>query len=69
MPMYNYRCPECGQRFEELLTVARRDEAICPRCGVKAEREWTGKCSFGAKYAGSHDERPAMCADCPHCGR
>ena len=68
MPLYSFRCPECGRRFEELLTVEHKDRVPCPDCGAKAEREWTGKCSFGAKYASSRGERPAECANCPMCG-
>ena len=39
MPLYSFRCPACGKRFEEILTVARKDEAVCPDCGRKAERQ------------------------------
>jgi putative FmdB family regulatory protein len=33
MPFYDYRCQDCDHTFEELLPIARRDEAVCPRCG------------------------------------
>lgn len=66
MPMYSFRCPSCGRRFEELLSVARKDEAVCPDCGAKAEREWTGKCAFGAKRAGGCS---GSCEHCPGCGK
>jgi putative FmdB family regulatory protein len=37
MPLYIYRCIECGTEFEAL---AGRDQAIrpCPRCGRDAPR-------------------------------
>ena len=66
MPMYTFRCPDCGKRFEELLTISQKDAVLCPDCGAKAERVWMGKCAFGAKRA---DERLPQCADCPMCGR
>ena len=65
MPLYSFRCPACGKRFEEILTVARKDEAVCPDCGRKAERVWNGKCNFGAKRSGGCR---GHCAGCSGCG-
>jgi putative FmdB family regulatory protein len=31
--MYQYLCSSCSYEFEELHTVAQRDEASCPKCG------------------------------------
>jgi putative FmdB family regulatory protein len=34
MPFYEYRCEECGESFEVLRPVTRRDDpAVCPNCG------------------------------------
>ena len=33
MPLYEYRCQCCGERFERLVrTTDGDDEIICPRC-------------------------------------
>ncbi|MFN7925961.1 MAG: zinc ribbon domain-containing protein [Bryobacteraceae bacterium] len=33
MPMYEYRCQECGDKFEQLRRMADADtNVICPRC-------------------------------------
>lgn len=33
MPMYEYMCMDCGERFEALRTTSERDESIaCPEC-------------------------------------
>lgn len=32
MPLYEYRCEECGHEFEEWKSMSRRDEADCPEC-------------------------------------
>lgn len=34
MPIYEYRCPKCGERFEKFIRSANaQQEAVCPRCG------------------------------------
>jgi putative FmdB family regulatory protein len=33
MPIYEYQCPECGERFSLLRPIRAMDEpAPCPRC-------------------------------------
>ncbi len=40
MPIYEYRCAECGKRFEKLVRRTEPDEAIrCPRCGATETRK------------------------------
>ncbi len=38
MPMYEYRCRSCGDRFEELVPSSSIDdsEVACPACGQHA---------------------------------
>ncbi len=36
MPIYEYRCPECGDEFEEL--VFGDDAPLCPKCGCDHTR-------------------------------
>jgi len=34
MPIYEYRCHECGEKFEKLIrSLASVQEICCPRCG------------------------------------
>ena len=34
MPMYEFRCRECGERFEELRNLSEPDSGVeCPKCG------------------------------------
>jgi putative FmdB family regulatory protein len=36
MPIYEYECPKCGERFELLGKMSDSDrEEKCPRCGVE----------------------------------
>lgn len=40
MPMYEYECQTCGQKFSQFVSLSKRDEAQeCPNCGqTKSER-------------------------------
>lgn len=34
MPIYEYVCKKCGERFERLvMTLSSQDDIICPYCG------------------------------------
>jgi len=34
MPIYEYRCKECGERFEKLVRFSTSTSEIkCPKCG------------------------------------
>jgi putative FmdB family regulatory protein len=36
MPIYEYRCEECGERFELFVrSLSRQFEPTCPKCGSK----------------------------------
>ena len=37
MPMYEFRCADCGAEFEELATAAEVEagEVPCPECGSR----------------------------------
>jgi putative FmdB family regulatory protein len=43
--IYEFEC-ECGNKFEKLLPVYRRDEGDCPKCGKRAKRLF----SMGTHY-------------------
>lgn len=36
MPIYEYLCPQCENKFEEIRTVARGRFARCPNCNRKS---------------------------------
>jgi putative FmdB family regulatory protein len=38
MPLYEYRCQECGLRFERIERVSELNDGICPECGEIAHR-------------------------------
>jgi putative FmdB family regulatory protein len=33
MPIYDYHCPQCEAKFEQLVSYSKADEVSCPHCG------------------------------------
>jgi len=50
MPIYEYRCKQCGEKFEAFRGINDKDdEVICPKCGVKKpHRTFASFFSFGS---------------------
>ena len=38
MPLYPYRCTQCGHRFEKIQSFSSEPEKSCPQCGGALER-------------------------------
>ncbi|MBI3287594.1 MAG: zinc ribbon domain-containing protein [Chloroflexi bacterium] len=38
MPLYEYECPTCGNRFELFRPVTDQRTEVCPQCGSSARR-------------------------------
>ena len=39
MPLYEYACAKCGEKFEVFATLAQKEQGLaprCPRCGSDA---------------------------------
>ena len=42
MPIYEYRCTKCDERFEEYLSTSTKPAPPCPKCGAESvERLWS----------------------------
>ena len=35
MPLFEYRCSVCQERFEELVSFSQSNDVECPKCGSK----------------------------------
>ena len=38
MPLYEYKCQECGLRFERIERASEIRDGVCPECGEIAHR-------------------------------
>lgn len=68
MPVYDYKCAQCGHRFELLRSISRRDEAACPRCGGAVMRVYEGKWAMGRPSAAGGCSCGGNCKGCSGCG-
>lgn len=69
MPIYEYKCPVCGHKFEVLTSISKRDEVKCEKCGAAVSRVYQGKCAFGAGVGGGSGSCGGNCAGCAGCGQ
>lgn len=51
MPIYEYRCPECGHEFERIMKFNATPPA-CPECGVAEVEKKVSQTSFQLKGTG-----------------
>jgi len=52
MPIYEYRCEECGHQEEHLQKVSERPLSKCPACGKKAYKKLLSAAGFQLKGSG-----------------
>ncbi len=71
MPIFEYECPGCGERFEELVRSPAAEAAVaCPKCGEKrVEKRVSGFATAGGageKGQASHSSCSGSCSH-HHC--
>jgi putative FmdB family regulatory protein len=52
MPIYEYRCGECGHQDEHLQKVSEKPLSKCPACGKKAYKKLLSAAGFQLKGSG-----------------
>lgn len=52
MPIYEYRCTECGHQEEHLQKVTEKPLAKCPACGKKTYQKLLSAAGFQLKGSG-----------------
>lgn len=50
MPLYPYRCTQCGHHFEKIQRFSDKPLKQCPKCGGALERQLTAP---GLKFVGT----------------
>ena len=50
MPLYEYKCAKCGNKYEKIESYSAAETQKCPKCGGKAERQIS---AAGIQFKGS----------------
>jgi putative FmdB family regulatory protein len=70
LPLYAYRCTQCGHKFEKIQNFSAEPEIVCPKCGGVLERPLTAPGlnfkgagwyvnDYAPKSASSSENKPA----------
>ena len=62
MPFLQYKCKNCGKRFDELVKVYT-DKVVCPDCGGETERDYAG-----TMYTSTGQSSKKCSGNCKTCG-
>jgi putative FmdB family regulatory protein len=52
MPIYEYRCGECGHQEDHLQKISEKPLTKCPACGKKAYKKMLSAAGFQLKGSG-----------------
>ncbi|RUM87187.1 MAG: zinc ribbon domain-containing protein [Thermovibrio sp.] len=54
MPIYEFRCEECGEEFEKfVISASQVNQVKCPKCGSEKVVKKISACSIGGSDSGS----------------
>jgi putative FmdB family regulatory protein len=52
MPIYEYRCPDCGHQFENMQKFSDPPVTVCPSCGAENVKKLISAPAFHLKGGG-----------------
>ncbi len=52
MPIYEYRCPDCGHEFETMQRMSEDPIKVCPECSAENVSKLISRTSFVLKGGG-----------------
>ncbi|MCG2659595.1 MAG: zinc ribbon domain-containing protein [Kiritimatiellae bacterium] len=68
MPIYEYECGECREKFEHLQRRLGDVPTQCPHCAGRKLKKALSGFSVAAPAGGHQHEPSAACASCSHGG-
>lgn len=39
MPFFDFRCLECNEQYQKMVSHSKKDEVTCPSCGSKEKEQ------------------------------
>ncbi len=69
MPIYEFRCAACGNRFEKLCSCGESGERLsCPDCGARAPKRVMSSFSAAGTSGGKSACGGCSTHNCANCG-
>ncbi|MGI5921406.1 MAG: FmdB family zinc ribbon protein [Syntrophomonadaceae bacterium] len=65
MPIFDFACSECGNKFDVMISNSDKDKVRCPQCGSAKVEQKLSLFNTGGKSGGS----PVMRDACHSCSR
>ncbi len=67
MPIYEYKCSDCGKTTELLAKSSKNAKVKCPDCGSNMQKLFS---VFSAQIKAGESKKCLGCSDikCPHAG-
>ena len=56
MPIYEYRCPDCGHQFDALQKISDDPISECPECSADNVKKLISRTSFSLKGGGWYSD-------------
>ncbi|MCK4591324.1 MAG: zinc ribbon domain-containing protein [Candidatus Latescibacteria bacterium] len=63
MPLYEYKCQNCGKKFEELINSGQGEAIHCPHCSSNEVQRMLSTFGCGTKN-GSETASDSSCSLC-----
>ncbi len=64
MPIYEYKCLDCGTHLEKMQKISEEPLKVCENCGGKLEKQWSrsgfqfkGEGWYVTDYAGKKSDK------------
>lgn len=68
MALIDFRCNNCGERFDEIVTASNREDIKCPECGSKDVKQvFEGRCNTVGSPKGGGGCSGGSCGGCSGC--
>ncbi|HHV35178.1 MAG TPA: zinc ribbon domain-containing protein [Syntrophomonadaceae bacterium] len=58
MPMYEYQCEKCGEKFSVIVSWFKRNKVNCPQCGSKNVKRLVSRFSVNSLGCGDNKKLP-----------
>lgn len=67
MPIYDYKCLQCNDKFTMRVAISEREQIKCPSCNGATKQILTG-INFAKKSNSTSSTKSTSCTPRPGCG-